>query len=318
MKSNIKITIIAAYFGKLPNYFHLFLESCSYNHEFNWLIFTDDKTVYNYPVNVKPIYVSFESIQKRIKHHIGDFALCHKPYKLCDYRPTYGLIFRDYLNDADYWGHCDIDLIWGNLFKFLQIPLEKKYDRILGYGHLSLYKNNERVNNYFKLPFKGINYKYVFTHKASFGFDEKRGVNKLFQENGIDYWHEEIMIDIKRPYEDLSFNAYNINNHFKQAFIFNSNRKLVQLYYSNDKINKLEYAYIHFQKRDMKKVSETLNEIQITPEGILPISTLKDEALFRRNQSPNNKYSRINYLYRDLIAALKYKCHIIFNKLCLQ
>ena len=38
-----------------------------------------------------------------------------RPYKLCDFKPAYGFIFGEYLKEYDYWGHCDIDIVWGDL-----------------------------------------------------------------------------------------------------------------------------------------------------------------------------------------------------------
>ena len=35
------IAIVLPYFGKLPNYFPLFLESCRKNPTVNWLFYTD-------------------------------------------------------------------------------------------------------------------------------------------------------------------------------------------------------------------------------------------------------------------------------------
>lgn len=51
----MKIAIIIAYFGKLPEYIQLFLDSCKLNYGFEWLIFSDDDTTYNYPsiTNIK-------------------------------------------------------------------------------------------------------------------------------------------------------------------------------------------------------------------------------------------------------------------------
>ena len=45
----MKIAIIVPYFGKMPNYFQLFLNSCASNKKFDWLIFSDDKAKYDYP-----------------------------------------------------------------------------------------------------------------------------------------------------------------------------------------------------------------------------------------------------------------------------
>ena len=34
----MKVAIVVPYFGTLPNYFQLFLDTCAYNPEFDWLI----------------------------------------------------------------------------------------------------------------------------------------------------------------------------------------------------------------------------------------------------------------------------------------
>lgn len=46
MKS--KVTFLIPYFGILPNYFDLFLKSCEYNAEYQWIVFTDDETPRRY------------------------------------------------------------------------------------------------------------------------------------------------------------------------------------------------------------------------------------------------------------------------------
>ena len=50
MKS--KVTFLIPYFGILPNYFDLFLKSCEYNAEYQWIVFTDDETPRRWPDNV--------------------------------------------------------------------------------------------------------------------------------------------------------------------------------------------------------------------------------------------------------------------------
>lgn len=37
-----------------------FLKTCEYNKNFNWLLFTDDKTKYQYPDNVLNVQCTFE------------------------------------------------------------------------------------------------------------------------------------------------------------------------------------------------------------------------------------------------------------------
>lgn len=90
------ILIIIPYFGKFNNYFNLFLKSVSYNETIDFLIITDDVSNYNYPRNVKVLYSSFNDILKRIKNYFKENAKCDIPYKLCDYRPFIGELYKEY------------------------------------------------------------------------------------------------------------------------------------------------------------------------------------------------------------------------------
>ena len=63
------IAFILPYFGKLPNNFDLWLKSCRYNETIDFLVFTDDKTAFKYPKNVKVFYCSFQEIKVRIQEN---------------------------------------------------------------------------------------------------------------------------------------------------------------------------------------------------------------------------------------------------------
>ena len=53
------ICYVVPYFGTLPKTsFRLWLKSCKANPTVNWIIFTDDKTEYDYPDNVKVYYTT--------------------------------------------------------------------------------------------------------------------------------------------------------------------------------------------------------------------------------------------------------------------
>ena len=74
-KEERNICFIVPKFGVLPNYFQLFLNSCKYNNKFNWLIFTDDNKIYEFPDNVKKIDMTFEECKKIIQNKF-DFEIC--------------------------------------------------------------------------------------------------------------------------------------------------------------------------------------------------------------------------------------------------
>ncbi|KID48602.1 hypothetical protein C095_10020 [Fusobacterium necrophorum subsp. funduliforme B35] len=96
----------------------------------DWLIYTDNRTGYSYPKNVIVRYITLEEIRERIEKSIGFSISLHRAYKLCDFRPIYGDIFQDDIKEYQYWGHCDCDLIFGDIKKFVFPLLEQKYHKL--------------------------------------------------------------------------------------------------------------------------------------------------------------------------------------------
>jgi hypothetical protein len=86
----LRVAYIVPYFGKFPKYFPIWLKSCEMNPTIDWLIFTDDKTSYQYPNSVKVQYISFDKLKSRIQK-LFDFEIgLETPYRLCDFRVAFG------------------------------------------------------------------------------------------------------------------------------------------------------------------------------------------------------------------------------------
>ena len=54
-----EIALVIPWFGKFPSSMPLWLNSCQYNQEFDFLLFTDDHSELDFPANVKLVYLSF-------------------------------------------------------------------------------------------------------------------------------------------------------------------------------------------------------------------------------------------------------------------
>ena len=191
-----KIVFICPYFGSFPNYFNLTLKSIEYNKTIDWLIITDIKEKYDYPDNVKVINMSFTELRKKVQSCFDFKIYLGKPYKLCDYKCAYGLIFEEYIKNYDFWGHCDFDCIYGDLRKFLPENILEKNERIYCLGHMSLYKNNDKINNIFKNKLdEETNYKNIFTKERSFSFDEM-GIIRIMDKEKIKIYNNFVFADI--------------------------------------------------------------------------------------------------------------------------
>jgi len=49
------------------------------------------------------------------------------PYKVNDVKPLYGFLFREYIQEYEFWAHVDSDMIFGDVAGILN-PLMDHYD----------------------------------------------------------------------------------------------------------------------------------------------------------------------------------------------
>lgn len=183
-----KIAYVVPYFGKFPKGFQFWLLSCGCNPSIDWLIFTDDKTPYEYPENVKVTYCSFDDMKKKVQV-VYDFPISlERPYKLCDFKPAYGEIFADELEEYDFWGHCDIDLVWGNIREFYTDEILKKYEKVGFNGHSNLYRNTPEVCSRYRTQVPGkMFYREVYSTDKGYAFDEP-GMDDIYDYLGIEVY----------------------------------------------------------------------------------------------------------------------------------
>lgn len=199
-----KIRLIIPYFGKLPKFFPYFLLTAKRNQKIDFLIYTDQKvdqfTILN-ANNIEFVTLSFDELREKVQSKF-DFKISLKtPYKLCDYKVAYGLIFEEELKGYDYWGFCDTDVLLGDIYQFLEEHsfFENDYVRYGLLGHLQIFKNSQEVNRIFMsgkdLNYR-LNYKNVFTSEQNFIFDEEKGIQILFEKSGFEQLQDKFFDDI--------------------------------------------------------------------------------------------------------------------------
>jgi FkbM family methyltransferase len=168
-----KIIILGTYFGKWPVWFPAFLLSCSANNNVDWLFFTDCEIPHVIYPNVNFIPLNLGQLNDLASEKLG-LSIKKGNYSQLDLRPSYGVIFEEYIKNYDFWGHCDIDVVWGDIRSFFTEDVFQNYDIVSPRkdfiaGHLTFWRNVPKINNLFKaIPA----YCEILSSFEHFNFDE--------------------------------------------------------------------------------------------------------------------------------------------------
>lgn len=314
----MRILFICPYFGKLPDYFEVWLKSCASNPKMNWLIITDDHTSYQYPSNVEVRYQTFEETKSLIKSKFDFEVSLDSPYKLCDYKPAYGYLFEQFTECYDFWGHCDMDCVFGDLAHFLNDDLLERYDKLLCLGHMTIYRNTYEVNRRFmkSVPHRA-GYQEVYSNGQNYTFDEwsKWGsINDIYDYYKWSYYREEIYADLNCLKYHFTINHYdNVKGCYEvidRPQIFAWEQGKVYCYYIDQgEVKKEEYAYVHFQKRRMTWLKADLlgkDDFWIVPNAFIKASGKPTEAMIRKYSKHKLFYDvYFKQRYKNLITKLK-------------
>lgn len=253
MKNRKSIALIILYFGKVPWYFNYFTYSCGFNPDIDFYIITDDKS-YNKPLskNIHLFYKTLEEINKLASSKLGFETNITSGYKLCDFKPTYGLLFPEIIERYDFWGHGDLDIIYGNIRNFMTEDVLNNFDIISvrdDYltGFFTLFRNNEICNRLFM---NSKDFQMVLSSSGHFCFDETNFSHRGF-ETGLHYSDVksdvESMTHVVKKYDEKKIIRAYFDFHVIEAtpgkMIWNNG----ELIYNN-KFEAMLYHLIQFKK----------------------------------------------------------------------
>ncbi len=167
--------MISAYLGRLPPWFGVYARSVARNPSIDFLYLCDDRPPALHP-NMRWIPTSLDDIRSRIRTTLGLEADALTPYKLCDLRPMFGVLFAEHIEPYGYWAHADIDVIFGDLRRhILDEGASADYDVISSHptrlnGPLTFWRNRADVNSLF---LRNESYREAATSARSMTFDEQ-------------------------------------------------------------------------------------------------------------------------------------------------
>lgn len=277
--------VIIPYFGKFKPSIKIFVESCRRNLDLDWIIFTDNEKLQDLPENVRWYRCTLTDIEKLAKEKLDKEASLNSAYKLCDYKVTYGELFEHYLDDYEYWGYGDVDVVYGDLVNNLKKIDYQQYDKINWMGHFTLLKNNDKCKKAWRI--KDADFlnplEVIRNGKTNYGFDEKDFNNKLVYKGfkifdgifaaDIDAFYPRMrcvskstvrwICNIKKQWKEYP------NNYSKQLFVCQGGN-IYRYYIEEGKILKQKFAYIHF-RTEPKSIQVSSDSFVISRETFVDI-----------------------------------------------
>ena len=287
-----RFAVVIPYFGMLKPSASLFLESCNRNLDVDFLFFTDCVIPEGIKLNSNIHWHSttLEAIRILAEEKLKMKIALDRPYKLCDLRAFYGVVFEDYLQGYEYWGYGDTDVVLGRIVHFLEDIDYSQYDKIHRLGHLCFMRNTKRCN---RIAFGTEDNKRLAEHvlqsETNKAFDE-RTFNTVCEKGKLKIYHKKWAADIdifywrmrcadKKSFH-LLLNMKDIpwapKNYAKQMFAVIEG-VTYRVYLKQGKVYLEEFAYIHFRKEVPIKFEDMRADTYVvTRDGFEKIDVGKD------------------------------------------
>lgn len=241
------ICMLMPYFGEWPEWFPLYLCSCKRNPSVNWVFFSDNPVPACHPNNVSFVYMSWDDCSTLVASVCGVDEVMKMPYKLCDYRFAYGDIFSKYIEGYDFFGFGDIDVIYGDLRRFLT-------ENVLSHdlatfsarhvtGHFTLLRNKKSVVEKYK---RSPVWREWIGHEDVVALDENAGYYGIKNVYSVEAYATPLS-----PFTPWLSGAYDFPSewYFKDGVL------------SNNIDQDRQFMYLHFMRYKLRWVVEDVKRI---------------------------------------------------------
>lgn len=271
------IRLVVTYFGPRPAYLPLVLKSMAANPDIDWLFFTE-KPIRDAPLNVDVRICEFDEIAARIKSNF-EFDICiDDPYKMCDFRPAFGEIFAAELAGYDFWGHCDVDVLFGRIRDHLP-PAAFEADKILFQGNFALYRNTAEAARWYRHEVGRVSYRDSFTTAAATHFDEWAGIYYIVVDLNVRYWQRNVIFDLS--FFRYCTRAEDARGRGARRYAWEDG-EVAEYRIEGGEVVRRTALLVHFQKRTMRAPGPDVLDSDrwwITANGFTPQMTVSPSAV---------------------------------------
>jgi len=115
------------------------------------LLLCETPPPFSLPENVRCRPITREELLHRLNSVTDLDIRSISGHKLCDFRPFFGLAFADQVSEFEFWGFCDMDLMFGDLSSVLTARELEATDIFTAHdsqlaGHFSFFRNTGAIN----------------------------------------------------------------------------------------------------------------------------------------------------------------------------
>ncbi|WP_045407533.1 DUF6625 family protein [Vibrio jasicida] len=169
---------IIPYIGKMGMLTKLSLEQVSKCVD-EVFVFTDDKLYKPTSPNIKVTHVTLEFLSELFSKKLNMNVKLKSPYKICDFKPLFGICFNDYVSEYEHFSFGDVDCLYSSKFETIinqaLTQFELLQPTVAGRnGHFMTMNKMmyENVLNLFITHFGYEKVEFILSHHKNFAFDE--------------------------------------------------------------------------------------------------------------------------------------------------
>lgn len=197
---NNSIAAVIPYFGRWEEWAPLFFETVRRNASVEFLLFTDCDMEGLTAPNVRVTCLSFAEYVAMVNERLGISFTPANAYKLCDLRPLLGCIHRPEFDGFDFYGWCDVDLLFGDIRAFYTDEMLDRYDVLSTHehrisGHFALFRNTRRNRDMYRRIYR---WEEALRRREFVGIDE-HGITNAYLMTVFDRFNEKFHRHVANP-----------------------------------------------------------------------------------------------------------------------
>lgn len=246
--SGSRIGVICIWMGPVLSYFPLWWRSAASNPDIDFHLLTDQKISLEAP-NIFVHSTTIEDEERRYSDRLHRPVSISRPYKFCDYRPLYGILYEDMLAEYDFWGYCDLDMVFGSIRSFVTEEVLESYEILYRTGQLCLYRNVPEINGLWREGGSIYSLDEVFDPLTNCGFDERFGIMRIADKRGVRVFtsHDACGCDDVGFIETTKcLFAFRRKNYESQAFYWKDGRTFHRWCDEAGSLDEEEVFFLHF------------------------------------------------------------------------